>query len=157
MSFIFLIAAIFFPFIAAVMICRKQNSLRTKENSNQLRVFLEGCKIDSKMSAMFNVFFMVRRLAIAISLVTMCDLPYFQCVVLLGTSFVTLLYVTDYKPLKKGNFIEIFNETFIYLSILVMTCLMNSAWRADIKELLGWILIAVAGGNILANTCITAY
>jgi hypothetical protein len=76
---------------------------------------------------MFNVYFLYRRLTTALTLVLMNEYPYFQCVILLAMSIINLSYMWADKPLSSDNMIEIFNESTIYMTSLIMTNFLNVA------------------------------
>lgn len=154
--FVYLLAAVLFPLVGGLMILHKFNSLGSKETSKQLRVFIEGNKLDSRLTAMFNLFFLARRFVLSLFLVYLTDHPYFQCVVLVGTSFLNLVYLVKSKPLITGNRIELFNEMSIYICMLLFMCILGQSWIVEAIDMLGWALIAVASINMLANMAHTA-
>lgn len=105
--------------------------------------------------AMYNVFFMIRRAIISFVLVFLVQYPYFQCAILINLSIVNICYMIVYKPLKVDNGIEIYNETTIYLTTMIMTNFLNVAQPIEVIDMMGWVLIGVAGINLVVNIMIT--
>ena len=70
-------ALLLFPLYAYLLIRDNFETLSTDKTTNKFGIFYEGMNLRTKVSAMYNVIFMARRLITAIVLVFMTDLPFF--------------------------------------------------------------------------------
>lgn len=73
-------------------------------------------------AVMFNVYFLIRRLLLAITIIFADFFPIGQLVVLSGGSYILVIYILRVKPYKHHlmNKMEIFNETVIlFLSYML--------------------------------------
>lgn len=78
---------------------------------------LSEAKEDKKMTRIYGVLFLMRRLLFAATAVFLTGWPFLQVNLLFLQSLVMILYLMHWKPLESGNGVEIFNE----LCIIAMT------------------------------------
>lgn len=62
-----------------------------------------------------------------------------------------VIYLVGWGPLIEGNRIEIFNETCIMLCAHIVNVFLNIAVPLETRDLMGWVLMGIAFGNILVN------
>lgn len=123
------------------------------------RVFYEGVRIHQSTTANYTLFYLLRRFLTALVLVVLETTPFFQCAILLELSMINLSYILSTKPLinRSENNVELVNEGTIYLSALLLTNFLNEATPVNLASVLGWILIAIIGLNILFNFGLVAF
>jgi hypothetical protein len=119
-----------------------------------MEVYVDGIKLKNLYQAMYNVFFMFRRF-ITIYVLVFMAVPYFQISALTVLSLINVCYISRMKPLKKNLNVEIFNEICIYIIGIFMASMLNVEWPVDVRDILGWALVMVGGGNILFNLSLT--
>ena len=146
-------ALILYPIYAYILISDNFSTLSTDNTTNRYGIFYEGISIKTKMTAIYNVIFMARRLITALVLVLMCDFPIFQTQLLLVMSTANVIYMISFKPLsdKTQNRIEILNEVTIMLCCHCLDCFLNIAIPLEARDLVGWALMAFASVNIAIN------
>ena len=66
-----------FPVYGAIMIYYNRDRLEKKKVQEHLGVYLEGVRLDQMNSALFNVFFLIRRLLTGFVIVIFSEHPYF--------------------------------------------------------------------------------
>jgi hypothetical protein len=108
---------VFFPLYGLVTIWKNQGMLDKKEIYRSLQPFLEGLKLNRFHSSMYNVYFLLRRLASGFSLVMLNKYPYFQCSILMICSVINFIYTFSERPFLEGKayYIELMNEFCILL------------------------------------------
>lgn len=104
---------------------------------------------------MYNIYFMLRRFLIVITILFLHKFPYIQQVIFTKLSLMNLCYLIYQKPLEEGNENEIFNEGVIYLICILLLNFLNVAQPDDFRSLMGWVVIMIGGGNIFINMCLT--
>ena len=116
-------------------------------------------RTDTKERALYNVYFLIRRLLSVIVLVFLTQWPFFQCNFLIVFSIINLSYMVACHPLKTPaeNRIEIYNEWTIYMCSNIMAVFLNVAMPTELRILLGWVLMGIAAMNILVNLGITVW
>ena len=92
-------ALIIFPVYAYLVIRDNFGTLSTDNTTFKYGIFYEGMNLKQKVSAMYNVIFMARRLITALVLVFMHDLPFFQCQLLLVMSTMNVIYMVSVRPI----------------------------------------------------------
>jgi hypothetical protein len=125
----------------------------TKKN---LGIFYNDIKTNAWSSVMYNFYFMSRRFMTVMVLVWMEDLPFFQMQFLLIFSTINFIYLVVTKPVEKSfnNKIEIFNEACILLCAHEINVLLDDSIPTNLKDTLGWVIMATAALNILVNLSI---
>jgi len=89
------VAAIFmFPVYVSVMILRNFAQLEENRVKEQHGIFYDGVNTKTRGQALYNVFFMMRRLATVAVLIFFRDVPFFQCQFLMLFSVTTFIYVS---------------------------------------------------------------
>jgi len=97
------LALIIFPLYAYFLIRDNFATLSTDNTMNKFGIFYEGMSLRTKMSSMYNVIFMLRRLLTAIVLVFMTELPFFQTQLLLVMSTMNVIYMVSVKPIADNT------------------------------------------------------
>jgi len=89
----------------------------------------------------------------------MYELTMLQAQLLWALSVLNLAYLVRYRPLgtSLSNTTEIYNEIFVYASLVLGSVFLNPLLELDVRDAVGWALIAVALGNILGNMALVAY
>lgn len=107
-----------------------------------------------KKSALFQLFlYMIRRLLFTFTIVFCGFSPILQALLVLFSSYVSLVYLTKYKPHSDPNtfYFEIFNEATI-LIVSYGTLLSCDYILSDTaKYNLGWALTGVIILNVILN------
>jgi hypothetical protein len=98
---------------------------------------------------------MGRRFFIVVILLFMDHLPYFQSCFMTWFSLANLCYLVTHKPLEEGNSNEIFNEGVIYIVCILMMNFLDIAQPDDFRNIMGYVVILVGGGNIFINMGLT--
>jgi len=96
---------------AGYLMVRRYNE--SKAFNKKYEELLSGARPDTKMTRVYGVLFLVRRLLFAGSAVFLTGWPFLQVNLLFLQSLVMILYIIHWRPLESGNGIEIFNELCI--------------------------------------------
>jgi len=102
---------------------------------------------------------MARRLATTIVLVQLSFSPFFQCALLLVFSMLNMSYLYHCSPMKTrfDDRVAKFNEGCVVLFMILHRMLLDINQPTEIKDGIGWGLIVIAGGNIVANIGFMSY
>lgn len=121
-----------------------------------LEVLMEGVYPRGYHSAMYTVYFLVRRLMTGILLVLFVDYPFFQCAFLLVFSTINFIYVVTVRPLEdaKQNRIEVFNELSIMLCAHTYNIFLRGEGTIGFINGTGWMFMGTASFNILGNSAV---
>merc|ERR1711968_311372 len=109
-----------FPIWVYKIVSSNFKDLRTKRVSRWYGIFYEDMRTDNLHSALYNVYFMIRRFLMVIVLVFMNFSPFFQSVSMSLMSIVNFSYIMSNKPYqdRRVYHIECFNEMTIYICSL---------------------------------------
>lgn len=74
-------------------------------------------------------------------------------------SVMNIAYLIKHKPFRDNltNWVEIFNEACVYLSLLCTTTLTNAAVNIDFRNNNGWALIVIAALNVVGNIAVVFF
>ena len=149
-------ALILFPVYAFILIRDNFSTLSTDNTTNRYGIFYEGMSLKTKLTAIYNVIFMTRRLITALVLVLMYDFPFFQTQLLLVMSAMNVIYMVSFQPLsdKLQNRIEILNEVTILLCCYCLDMFLDIAIPLEGRDIIGWALMFFASLNIVINISI---
>jgi hypothetical protein len=149
----------YFPLHVYRVITDNFEGLELEVIKDQYGLYYEDYRTKTKAQALYNVFFLQRRLLTTLILVFVKHVPFFQVTLLLLFSTVNFIYTWVTRPLhsRKENAIELFNELTIMLCCHVSNLFLNLAIPLAFRGLLGWILMGIAGFNVLVNLSIIIY
>jgi len=124
-----------------------------------LEVLMAGVRPRDYHSALYTVYFLVRRLMAGILLVLFVDYPFFQCAFLLVFSTINFIYVVTVSPLEdlKQNRIEVFNELSIMFCAHTYNIFLRGEGTISFINGTGWVFMGTASFNILGNTAIVVF
>ena len=88
------------PLYGFIAIHRNQGKLDSKEIYNKLEPYIEGMRLDRYHSSMYNVYFLLRRLASGLFLVFFNKYPMLQVTVLVIASVINFIYQASEKPMQ---------------------------------------------------------
>ena len=117
---------------------------------------MEGINPHSYHASMYIVYFILRRLATGIILVSLVDWPFFACTFLMVFSIINFIYITTVKPFatRNDNIIESFNEISIYICAHIYTVLCRSEGGNVFITKMGWSFMITCSLNILINVAL---
>ena len=144
---------IYFPIRYGRKLLQKFHLLDDEEVQSELEFMLEENKFDTKLRALYQIFFMGRRFLTALILTLMSDWPFFQCTIMMIFSTINLIYLYVVQPMqtRTENRLAVFNELCITIFSHFMTNMLNIAIPQNLFESLGVGLIAVVSFNIGVN------
>jgi hypothetical protein len=132
------------------MVAKNFKDIEKKHIANKLKLFIEGSNHGSFHGAMFNVYFMYRRLLTVLILVLLEKLPSIQITLLTIFAVANFIYTVVELPYEENNIGEILNETAILLCAYMINTFMNCL-DSNFSENLGWVFISICGLNIFIN------
>jgi hypothetical protein len=91
------------PFYGYFKIYKTRDNLHALKDDELMDVYIDGVKLKSLGQAMYNIFFMIRRLLSMIVLIYWHKLPYFELTILIVLSMSNMVYMIHFKPLVEGN------------------------------------------------------
>ena len=132
---------------------KNKDNLEDPEFVGKYGWLFEGMRGAEYEVAMFNVYFMLRRLYLALILTFLPDWTVLQVFSFVVCSFLNLVYLFRQWPYitNKDNWVEIGNETAVLMCALVIVDMINPANSSSKRNSLGWFLIYVVGGNVGFN------
>ncbi len=115
-----LMVVFIFPFFVWTLLWKKITVLRDQSSVEAYGSTYNEIRSDSKAALMYNVFYMLRRLWIALIATTLKQYSFLQVQLIVLHSIVMTVYVTLFKPfeLLLLNKMEVFNEFSILLATL---------------------------------------
>ena len=154
-TFIYSALVLFFPYFSWMLIHRFQGCPR-HDKEDFLEILMEGINPHSYQASMYTVYFILRRLATGIILVSLVDWPFFACAFLMIFSTINFFYITIVKPFatRNDNIIEAFNEITIYICSQIYTVLCRSEGGHVTITKMGWSFITTCSFNILINVAL---
>jgi hypothetical protein len=99
LTIVLAIVFIAIPSYGFIAIHRNQGKLSSKKVYNKLEAYIEGIRLDSYHSSMFNVYFLARRLFSGLFLVFFNKYPMLQVTVLTISSVINFIYQASEKPM----------------------------------------------------------
>lgn len=134
----------------------KYDGKATRKEKKYLLALHEEIQNKTKLQQLYNLFFVLRRLLVAVILTLLTQVPFFQGVLFLVLNICQYIYLFILMPLNTvgENRNELFNEMCIYFFSLLIISIMNTAISSEAKDLLGWLMVWVAAGNIVINLSI---
>lgn len=153
LSMFHLVWMVVFPSYFTYRLVTQFHCLDQDKTREELEFLLEENKHDSRMRALYQVFFMSRRFLSVMVLVFMTDWPFFQCSFLMIFSTINLVYLIAHLPLLTNfeNILNFINELSIVIFSHMMTNLLNPNIPESLFDSLGKGLISVVAINILIN------
>mmetsp|Transcript_27971 Transcript_27971/g.42294 ORF Transcript_27971/g.42294 Transcript_27971/m.42294 type:complete len:228 (+) Transcript_27971:96-779(+) len=118
-----------------------------------LSVLFEEFELTSKPKALYQAFFLLRRLILVTILIFLRHQVFFQCLIISHLSILNLVYLTYFRPFESHsqNRIEIFNEFTVFLSSMTINSFLNGGVELTFREFTGWMLIGISCLNIIVN------
>ena len=112
-----------------------------------------GIKIEKKLSLLYYVFYLWRRLLVCAAIVFLAPWPVFQVILFLATSVAMAAYSFKSHPFhdKHQNWLDIFNEVCITSLSYVTLCFTDYVLSAKTKYELGWWAIIIFAINFGVN------
>jgi hypothetical protein len=88
------------PLYGFIAIHRNQGKLDSKKVFNALEPYIEGMRLDSYHSSMYNIFFLFRRFSTGLILVFFNKYPIFQVISLMIASVINFIYTFSEMPFE---------------------------------------------------------
>ena len=153
------ILILIFPFWAAMSIKNNFGSLDSKKTRQLYGPLYEDIKTNSLNCALYQVFFVARRLIITVLFVLFNNFTFTQSMVMIGLSWAVLAYTSHFHPFTSvaQNRIELFNEFCVFLCCHTINSFLNAGVPDMFRDVMGWVLIGIAGINISTNIIILGY
>lgn len=102
---------------------------------------------------MCNFFFIIRRLILIFTAVSLSNHPEFQCMIYIYTSQLSIMYILLYKPYEEPatNKTEIFNECCVLMTGYLIFIFTDFVESPEMRNRGGFGIIAVIGLNFGVN------
>ena len=166
MSSIVTFVSLFFVFVMPIyifiVIMRNYDKLEMAQTLKRYGVYYEEYRYtQGKMTAIFTVIMMVRRIVLIFTIMNLKDITWFQCDMLTATSLISLALLLHLKPFKdqqSQNF-EVFNECTILINCILQKQFMQESNVIEdrlvlVKQILGFMIIFNICFNVLVNLSI---
>jgi hypothetical protein len=130
------------------------DSLTSETVSNRINALYLNLKPNSKLALLYTPLFLLRRLALALTITFSSYSALLQCYLILSQSLFTLLFLLAASPFDtmNGTIFEFLNEfTVLLVSTGVYACVDTDSMSNDVRYQLGWVLIALCLLNFFAN------
>ena len=144
---------LYFPIKYLSLLLNKYEDLNQPEVQEKLEFLLEENKFNTKLRALFQILFMLRRLVSVFVLVFLFEWPFFQCTLLMVLSTINLAYLISSMPMRSKfeNYLNLANEACIAIFSHLMTTLLNVSIPKNLFNALGNALVTVVVVNVLIN------
>lgn len=152
-AIIMLAVMIGFPFGVWYLLWRQINKLKEEESIKRFGSTYMELRTDSKAALMYNVVYMLRRLAFALTAVLLKSLPSIQVAFTCFQSLVVITYIAQVQPFELPllNTMEIVNEFTILVATYHLFLFTDYVEDPNMQYILGWSMIGLTVLNILIN------
>ena len=153
------IAIIWFPVWIYKNVHENRDDLEHPDFQAEFGWLFEDMRKKREPEALYQFYFLVRRLFLAIILTFFSDYKVMQVTSFVATSVFQLIYLVRYQPFKKlvNFFIELFNEFCIVISSILVLTILNPDLSSEARLDLGWNLIYTVSANVSTNLLIVAH
>ena len=102
---------------------------------------------------MQTLFFLLRRVFLAGSIVYGGEFPFLQAFLNIGISIAILIYLILVKPFLSRNSIkyEVYNEVTVLILSYLQIPLLDIVTNVEIRYAIGWLMVALTLTNIVVN------
>ncbi len=158
-AIIILMVVCTFPFFVWALLWKKITSLKDQSSVDAYGSTYNEIRVDSKSALMYNVFYMLRRLWIALIATMLKEFSFLQVQLIVLHSIVMTIYVTLFKPFELPllNRMEVFNEYTIMLATVHLLTFTQFVPEPETQYIMGWSIIGITVLNIAVNMFVMFY
>jgi hypothetical protein len=151
-----LIVVFVFPIFCWVLLWTKFDHLKQDWAILRFGSTYASLRTDSKQALLYNIFYMLRRLLIALIATFIKSHPYAQVQIIVFHCILMILYILAVKPfdLPLLNYTEIFNECSIISAAYHLFAFTDFLDDPHMQYEVGWSLIGVTLFNLSVNMLI---
>ena len=156
---VFLVLLVLVPLSTAVYLLRRKENARSETFQKRFGELVMELKLRDRMTLMYPVLFMARRLAYAAILINLLAHNYFQVQLVVVKAFLFMLYIGSLRPYesKLANFVEFFNEVVSTLCAYILVTFTEYVPDAQTRYEYGWLIIVAIMCMIVVNLVIICY
>ena len=156
---VFLVLLVLVPLTTAIYLLWRKEIADSETFQKRFGELVVGLKHRDRMTLMYPVLFMVRRLAYAAILINLLAYSYFQLQLIVVKTFLSMVYIGSLRPyeLKLANSVEFFNEIFSTLCAYILVTFTEFVPDAQTRYENGWSIIVAIICMIIFNLIIICY
>ena len=156
---VFLVLLVLVPIITAIYLLWRKENAHSETFQKRFGELVVELKQRDRMTLMYPVLFMARRLAYAAILINFLAHNYFQLQLIVVKTFLSMVYIGSLRPyeLKLANSLEFFNEIFSTLCTYILVTFTEFVPDAQTRYKNGWSIIAAIIFMIIVNLVIICY
>jgi hypothetical protein len=156
LALFFFVCVVIFPFFIWILLWKKIDKLKNEDFADRFGSTYFELKTDNKNALLYNVFYTLRRLLIAVLVIFAGDIWVMQILLMLFHSQLLLIYLIKVQPyvLPELNYLEIFNETSICIASYHLLFFTDFTTEPEFQYKVGWSIIGITTINILVNMLI---
>ncbi|CDW82938.1 UNKNOWN [Stylonychia lemnae] len=148
-----------YPMIILLLVNIYYKNLKDQNMIKRIGSIYNELRTDSKVSLLYNVFFVLRRFTFAMMITILQDHPNAQVQLLIVQCILLIIFVQASRPFESTllNNLEVFNEICILGVAYHLQIFTDYVPDVNIQYSAGWAIIAITVFNIVTNMGVMIY
>lgn len=144
------------PFFVIDQVNQNFKRLSLGNSQGLIGVLVKDLKVDSIYRAAFTFVFLVRRLFLIIVIVFLTEYNSIQCILMLTSSLLKLVYLLITKPFKKLSNLAmaVLNEVQILINAMILYGFCDASIDLGLRDVFGWVYIGNISINVFINVAV---